>query len=323
MKNIRLSIVGTNFISDRLAEAAALVDGVEISAVYSRKFDTGAAFAAKHGINAVFCDYNEMLASDKVDAVYVASPTFLHRDHTVLALKAGKHVLCEKSIATSHDEFLDMQSASVSSGRVLLEAMRPAHDPFYNVLKAELSHLGKVVSADLEFKKYSSRYDNFKRGVVENAFNPELKNSALSDIGVYPMWLAVALFGSPSAVSSASKRLANGFDADGIVSLKYPGFDCRVHYSKIVEGTSPSVIRCEMGEVRIDKISEPHTLEVITEKGAKTIVHPTPCNNNMVFELAAFRDMILGKADYLPYLSTSDVLMRAMDAAVNNVTYIE
>lgn len=323
MNNIRLCIVGTNFISDRLCEAAALVDDVEISAVYSRKLDTGANFAAKHGIKYVFCDFDEMLASDKLDAIYVASPTFLHHDHTVMALRAGKHVLCEKSIATSHSEFLDMQDECIRSGRVLLEAMRPAHDPFYDIVRDELSKLGRVIGADLEFKKYSSRYDNFKRGIIENAFNPGMKNSALSDIGVYPMWLAISLFGSPTSVSAVSKRLSNGFDADGIVTLGYDNFNCRVHYSKIVEGVAPSVIRCERGELYIDKVSEPHTLTLVTEKGAKTLVHPTPCNNNMIFELAAFRDMILGKRDHMPYLHISDALMRTMELAVNNVTVIE
>lgn len=323
MSNIKIGIVGTNFISDLLCEAAGLVDGVEISAVYSRKLDTGAHFAAKHGIKTVFDDYNAMITSDTVDAVYIASPTFLHRDHTVAALDAGKHVLCEKSISTSAAEFADMKAAAGRSGKVLLEAMRPAHDPIYDLLREELSKLGRVNSASLEFKKYSSRYDNFKRGIVENAFNPEMKNSALSDIGVYPMWLAISLFGAPTSVSSVSKRLSNGFDADGTVTLSYPDFECTVGYSKIVDGTSPSVIKCERGSIILDKISEPTIFTVTTENGAKTVKHPTPCNNNMVFELATFRDMILGVRDFSPFLDTTEQLVLAMDLAVLNATYTE
>ena len=323
MSDIRIGIVGTNFISDLLSEAAALVDGVEISAVYSRKLDTGTRFAAKHGINTVFDDYNAMITSDIIDAVYVASPTFLHHSHTVAALNAGKHVLCEKSIATSAAEFADMKAACEKSGRVLLEAMRPAHDPIFDLLREELYHLGAVKSATLEFKKYSSRYDNFKRGIIENAFNPEMKNSALSDIGVYPMWLAISLFGTPTSVSSVSKRLSNGFDADGTVTLTYPDFECKVGYSKIVDGISPSVIKCEHGDVFIDKISEPGMLTVVTENATKIIKHPTPCNNNMVFELQSFRDMIIGKRDFLPFLDTTEKLVGAMDLAVLNATYTE
>ena len=323
MSNIKIGIVGTNFISDLLCEAAGLVNGVGISAVYSRKLDTGAHFAAKHGIKTVFDDYNAMVVSDTVDAVYIASPTFLHRDHTVAALDAGKHVLCEKSISTSAAEFYDMKAAAERSGKVLLEAMRPAHDPIYDLLREELSKLGRVKSANLEFKKYSSRYDNFKRGIVENAFNPEMKNSALSDIGVYPMWLAISLFGAPTSVSSVSKRLSNGFDADGTVTLAYPDFECTVGYSKIVNSTSPSVIKCERGSIILDKISEPTIFTVTTENGAKTVKHPTPCNNNMVFELASFRDMILGVRDFSPFLATTEKLALAMDLAAENATYTE
>lgn len=323
MSDIRIGIVGTNFISDLFSEAAGLVDGVEVTAVYSRKFDTGAAFAAKHGIKTVFCDYREMISSDLIDAVYVASPTFLHRDHAVTALECGKHVLCEKSIATTASEFFDMRSASIRSGRVLLEAMRPAHDPFYDLVRDELARLGRVNDASFVFKKYSSRYDNFKRGIVENAFNPELKNSALSDIGVYPMWLAISLFGSPKSVTSVSKRLSNGFDADGTVTLSYPDLECRVGYSKIVDSAAPSVIKCEHGELHIDKVSEPSTLTIITENGTKIIKHPTPCNNNMVFELAAFRDMIFGKRNFRPFLDTTERLVLAMDLAAQGAACIE
>ena len=74
---IRFAIVGTNFISDAFVEALTSLSCAEITAVYSRKLDTGRTFADKYGISSVFCDYDEMLASHLFDAVYVASPTLL------------------------------------------------------------------------------------------------------------------------------------------------------------------------------------------------------------------------------------------------------
>ena len=94
---MRLGIIGTNFISDNLVAAARNTDGVEIAAVYSRKRDTGAAFAEKHPeIGLVFDDLDAFLASGAIDAVYVASPIVAHARQTILALRHGKHVLCEK-----------------------------------------------------------------------------------------------------------------------------------------------------------------------------------------------------------------------------------
>jgi len=317
-KNIKIGIVGTGFVCGWLCEAAEGTEGVEIVAVYSRKRDTGAAFSEKYGISRVYDSYTDMLENGDIDAVYVASPTFLHREHTVKALEYGKHVLCEKAIATTLDEFLEMKDAARRAGKVFLEAMRPAHDPFFDEIISEISALGEITEAHLHFKKYSSRYDKFKEGIVENAFNPDMKNSALSDIGIYPLWLSVRLFGVPSIARAVSYKLSNGFDGSGYANLKYENNDLRVRvsYSKIEESDEPSFVRCEGGCVYIDKISEPKRAEIWREDGTKTVITPTPCQNNMIYELMAFRDMIRGVRDFVPYLEESEALMRAHDLIV-------
>ena len=98
---MKLAIVGTNFISDALVEASRIVPSVEISAIYSRKLDTGRAFAEKHGIKKVYTDYDEMLSDDAIEAVYIASPNICHHSQSIAAMRAGKHVLCEKVMATN------------------------------------------------------------------------------------------------------------------------------------------------------------------------------------------------------------------------------
>ena len=124
---IRLGVVGTNFVSDWLCEAAAsLGDDVAVTAVYSRAKETGDAFAQKHGIANVFCDYDAFLSSDVIDAVYIASPNFAHAAQAIRALNAKKHVLCEKVIATNSRELSEMIAAARENRCVLLEAMHLA-----------------------------------------------------------------------------------------------------------------------------------------------------------------------------------------------------
>ena len=89
---LKIGMIGTNFISDDFCEAAAQVPGAELFAVYSRKQETGDAFAAKHNIPRVYTDYDEFLDSG-LDAVYVASPNFAHCSQTLKALDHKKHVL--------------------------------------------------------------------------------------------------------------------------------------------------------------------------------------------------------------------------------------
>lgn len=318
MSMLNFGIIGTNFISDKFVDAVKKVDGAEVVAVYSRAYETGKSFSEKHCASyKIYCNLDDMLADTDVDAVYVASPTFLHKEHTVLALTAGKHVLCEKSVSVNYEQFLEMEAAASKTGKILLEAMRPAYDPALEKIISTLPLLGKIRRAHFEFCKYSSRYDNFKKGIVENAFNVELKNSALSDIGIYPLWLAVRLFGEPSGVNSVSVKLSNGFDGAGSIILDYREMFATVSYSKITESRAPSFIEGENATLIIDKISEPRELILSSNKGVKTI-YTNPCDNNMVYEVAAFKKMTEGKLQSRTYLDTTAALMRTFDRVVDS-----
>ena len=317
MTEIKFGVIGTNFISDKFLDAVSKVDGVSVSGVLSRTVKSGSAFAARHGIPDVYTEIDKMLADENINAVYIASPNFLHKEHAVRALRAGKNVLCEKSIATDYSEFLEMKSAMKDSGCVLLEAMRPAHDPAILELISNIEKVGSIRRAHFEFCKYSSRYDKFKNGIIENAFDPGIKNSALHDIGIYPLWLAVKLFGEPINIQATSVRLSNGFDGAGEIVMDYGDKIATVSYSKITEGALPSYIEGENGTLLIDKISEPGLITLKMRGEKSTVLYSSDCENNMIFEISAFRDMIRGRIDNFPFIETSEALMRTVDRAVN------
>lgn len=314
----RFAIVGTNFISDSFVEAARSVLGAEITAVYSRKHDTGAAFAEKHGINTVFTDYNEMLKSRSFDAVYVASPTLLHPEHAIAALLGGYHVLCEKMIATTLRDFYRMKDAAESSGRVLLEAHRTVHDPLIREVENALSRIGRVRRASLEFCQYSSRYDKFKAGILTNAFDPKMKNSALSDIGIYPLTLAVMLFGMPESIDARSVFLEGGFEGAGNAMLGYRDKLVSVIYSKIADSVTPSVIEGELGSVTIDKISAPTEITLKLRGKPPEVIAQAAVGNNMVYEIESFLEMCRGERDPHPYLSLTERTQLLVDEIYNN-----
>ena len=219
---LKIGMIGTNFISDDFCEAAAQVPGAEICAIYSRKQETGDAFAAKHGIPRVYTDFDEFLDSD-LDAVYVASPNFAHCPQTLQALKRKKHVLCEKVMAVNEQEVRSMIDCARENNVVLLEAMRPDFDPAFDLIEENLPRIGKLRRATFEFCQYSSRYDSYREGIVQNAFNPELGNAAVMDIGVYCIHSLVRLFGMPKSIRALSTKLPNGFDGSGIVLMEYDG----------------------------------------------------------------------------------------------------
>ena len=315
MTKIRFAIVGTNFISDRFAEAAEASECAEIVAVFSRKLDTGRHFADKYGIKRIYSDYSAMLSDGDIDAVYVASPTVCHSEQTKAALMAGKHVLCEKMITTTEAELASLLDIARSRGLVLLEAMRPDFDPAYDALRSALTKIGRIRRATLEFCQYSSRYDRFLAGEVLNAFDPKMKNSALADIGIYPLHLAVSLFGRPHSLSASAVFLDNGFEGAGSITLNYGDKLCQVIYSKITDSVNPSVIEGECGSITIDKINAPTRITLRLRGGEAVDLPISSVANNMVYEVEAFSRMVSGQVSPDGYLTVSKDSLNLVERA--------
>jgi predicted dehydrogenase len=320
---MKFGVIGTNFISDRFAEAVRLAyaDGcdVAIEAIYSRNQDTGDAYADRHGIKKVYTNYDLMLNDAAIDAIYVASPTFLHAEHSIRAMQAGHDVLCEKMMAHTLDAFYEMKRVSDSCARVLVEAMRPDFDPALKIILDTLPKLGKIRRAHFEYCQYSSRYDRFLSGQILNALNPELYNSALADIGIYPLHLCVLLFGEPTELEAKSVFLHNGFEGAGTILMKYESMIASVAYSKITESVTPTVIEGELGSLTIDKINAP-TRITLYERGKPCELIPfTPPENNMRDEVVAFMD-IVKRRNHEKYLSVTEATQKCVDLAYRSAS---
>ena len=300
MKNVRLGIVGTNFVSDWMSESVSATDGIECTAVYSRTQERGETFASAHGIPNVFTDYESFLSSD-IDAVYIASPNSVHFSQAEKAIAHGRHVLCEKPAVTDERGFVSLSEAAKKKGVVLLEAMRPAHDPAIMAVRTSLGRIGKIRRAVLEFCQYSSRYDRFKAGEIMNAFDPKLGNAAVMDIGVYAIETAVILFGEPESVRAKSVMLRNGMEGMGTAVFGYDGFHVEIVYSKIHDSVTPSCICGEDGAITIGKISTGEDVKIKLRGKEAEALCAKPDGNNMVYEVADFVAAINGTLDVSIY----------------------
>lgn len=290
---IKLGIIGSNFVSDWLCESVARIDGIVSHALYSRTAERGNEFAAKHDLPHVYTDLEEFFSSD-IDAVYIASPNSCHHSQTMAALDHGKHVLCEKPIATNSRDLAEMIAKAKEKGLILLEAMRPAFDPAFKAVKEALPSLGTVRYARFEYCQYSSRYDKFKNGEIMNAFNPKLGNAALMDIGVYALHTCIKLFGLPDldGIQAKSVMLANGFEGMGTVLLPYGDFTAEILYSKIADSVQPSVILGENGGMMIDRLSVPTEVTLrLRGKGGEPLPFESR-ESNMDFETEEFVRLI-------------------------------
>lgn len=254
MKKIRFGVVGTNNITDWVIAGGKQDERFELVAVCSRTRERADEFAAKHGIPHTFTSLEEMASSPLIDAVYIATPNYVHAKQSILCMNHGKHVLCEKPFASNAKEVRLMIEAARKNKVTLMEAMISTLNPNFTIAKERMKDLGTIRRYFASYCQYSSRYDKFKEGIILNAFKPELSNGAVMDIGIYTIYPMVALFGKPQQIEAQGIVLHTGADGQGAVNFQYEGMNATVLYSKIANSALPTEIEGEAGNLLLDKI---------------------------------------------------------------------
>ncbi|WP_083443512.1 Gfo/Idh/MocA family protein [Ornithinibacillus contaminans] len=217
---MRYSVVGTSWITEMFIHAARKTKQAELVSVYSRNEETARTFATKNSGKQVITNWDELLA-DESEFVYIASPNKLHYEHVMDCIEKGKHVFCEKPMAYTKAQAEAIFQAAQEKNVFVFEGYRHLFSPNYNVLKEALRKIGQVRGAILPYLQYSSRYDLFKEGTIANVFSRDFAGGALMDLGVYPVSMAIDLFGKPSEVKYSPVLLSNGIDGSGTLVLTY------------------------------------------------------------------------------------------------------
>ena len=292
MRKVRFGIIGTNFITDWILEAAREELRFEATAVCSRSRETGQAFALKHGIPYLFTSPEEMAASSLIDAVYIAVPNSLHAALSILFMQQGKHVLCEKPLASNAKEAREMIRVARQNGVTLMEAMKSTLTPNFRQLRRHLAEAGCLRRYFASYCQYYSRYDKLKAGIVLNAFNPELSNGAMMDLGVYTVYPLVVLFGRPKRISATGLKLSTGVDGQGAVNFEYENLNATVLYSKIADSFLPAEIQGEKGTFILDRIQTIREVKFIPKGGQIQDLSVPASHNEYYYEIAEFIDLI-------------------------------
>lgn len=313
---IRFAVIGTNFITDQFLNAAMTCNEFELVAVYSRSMERAKEYAKQYNAALCFDALDQLAECKEVDAVYIASPTSYHFSQTMMMLNHNKHVLCEKPLCSNESEAKLMFQAAKDNHVILLEAMRPAHDVGIQAIYDNLGKLGPVRSALLHYCQYSSRYDKFKAGIIENAFNPKFSNGAVMDIGVYTIYLMIHLFGAPKEITASGITLPGGVNGQGTIVANYEQMQAVLMYSKIVDAHMPGEIQGENGTMTIWNCITPDQVVITYRDGTKEeIAIERKNNNNMIYELEDFIAGIEGRKDLSVYEATSKLEMSIIQEA--------
>lgn len=289
---MKFATIGTSWITEYFIAAAKQTGVAELIAVYSRSEETARSFAAKNGSEDWYTDLASLLASE-ADFIYIASPNNMHHEHVLQCIAKKKHVFCEKPMVYSEAQWTEIKFQAKKQGVYVFEGYRHLFSPNYDALKQHLDQVGKVRSVLLQYVQYSSKYDAYKAGNVPNVFAKEFAGGALMDLGVYPLSMAIDLFGEPKDIDYHPVFLSNGIDGSGTLVITYTDFIVTILCSKIAQATTPSEIHGEDGTLTIDHVAPIQKLTLYNRKtkGVEELVNHR-LDLDMVHELKAFVRMI-------------------------------
>jgi len=252
---INFAVIGSNWISERFVSATQETEQLKLCAVYSRTLENAQAFAGKFNVTTCFDDLHALSRAADIQAVYIASPNSLHFEQSLLMLNQGKHVICEKPLASNAQQAEILYQTAAANNVILFEAYKTPFLPNFQQVKNNIATLGKLRKAHIHYCQYSSRYQKYLQGDNPNTFNPAFSNGSIMDIGYYCIAFTVALFGKPQKIQADALLLDSGVDGCGSALLNYGDFCVTIDHSKISDSVLPSEIQGEQGSLVIEKIS--------------------------------------------------------------------
>lgn len=295
---INFAVIGTSKITSAFIDAAKQDPRFNLAGVYSRRQETAQAFANKHNIEHCFTELMHLAESTLIDAIYIASPNSFHAEQSITMLNAGKHVLCEKPVAINAAEFTQMTEAAIANNVTFMEAMLVTFLPNYQQIKKHITSLGELRKYSASFCQLSSKYPAYLQGDNPNTFNLAFGNGALMDIGIYPLYLAVDLFGVPSEINNNCYKLPSGVDGYGELLLTYNqnSVQAQISYSKLSNGSNICELQGENGYLTWQHASLFNELTLHLNDGSKQILTLPQNDNRMTYELSHFIDLIERKS---------------------------
>lgn len=311
IERVRWGIAGTGMIAAEMARTLAGVEGAELAAVGSRTANRAAAFADEHGVDRAHASYRALVSDPNVDIVYVATPHSHHVEHTLMALRRGKHVLCEKAFARSAHEARTMVAAAREHDRFLMEGMWTWFNPAVVEVRDRIGagEIGEVraLRADFGFV-----VDATHQGRLVDA---ALAGGSLLDMGIYPVALARLLLGATVEVQAIGHLGPTGVDTNLAVLLGHDGGAVTIFHTSLQAQTSLTAeITGTAGRVVLDAPFWAPAGYAL-HRGGEVQRHGVP-HRGLAHEVEHVHSRVAGghrESDVLP-LETSIAMMETLDA---------
>ncbi len=208
---VRWGLLSTANINKALIGPIRQASRSELHGVASRDLAKAQAYAAAQGIPTAYGSYEDMLADPEIDAVYISLPNSLHCEWAVAAAEAGKHILCEKPLAVTLDEFDRMAAAAQANDVTLFEAFMYLHHPQTRtaIRIVEAGRLGALQTVHTWFHFFLAPEHS-----ANIRLNAGLSGGSLWDVGVYPNSLAITMTGGQAPISVFADQIVGESGVD-------------------------------------------------------------------------------------------------------------
>ena len=295
---IRIGVLGAAKIARSFCDGVRSSNKIVVAAVASRDAEKGRAFAKDTGIPKVYVSYEALLADPEIDAIYNPLPNNLHAEWSIRAIEAGKHVLCEKPLATTATDARAMFDAARRNDVYLVEAYPYRAQPQTLRMQELLAanSIGRLHLVQASFGFPLTDMTNIR-------MNPALAGGALMDAGCYPVSLVRTVSGErPSRVHAMAKWAPSGVDLTLLATLEFSGgllaqisctFATLRHRRAFIAGDSGSIDTTYFNDT---STTFPPLLEIRRGSGwdAQREVIETAAINGFFAEAESFCDLVRG-----------------------------
>lgn len=306
MKELRWATLGCGVIANQL-EKAMESKGRKLYSVANRTYSKGVEFAEKYGIPKVYEQIDDVFDDEMVDVIYISTPHNTHAEYLRKALKAGKHVLCEKSITLNSEELEEAMELARENRVILAEAMTIYHMPIYKKLNEILASgkLGELKLIQMNFGSYKE-YDMNNR-----FFNRNLAGGAMLDIGVYALsFIRWFMSSKPDQILSQVKFAPTGVDEQaGILLKNQEGQMATVMLSLHAKQPKRGMVSFDRGYLEIMEYPRGEQAVITyTDTGEKEVIAAGDTENALSYEIEDM-EAAIGGNDSVMYLQyTKDVM---------------
>lgn len=311
---LRWAILGPGWIARQFVQSLQANTRQEVVAVGSRALERAQDFAADYQIATAVGSYEELVALDNVDIVYIATPHPSHCEHALLSMDAGKHVLIEKPIAINAAQARLIEAKAAETGLFCAEALWTLFQPKWDVLRQIIDDgiIGELRSVHSIYGEYFT--DDHR------IFDATLAGGPLLDLGTYPVAYVTSLLGAAETVAAAGVPDPRGVNGQLGATMIHPGGTMSTVATTIHGWPRNEIIVIgSTGTVTVEAMhNAPGPLTVMSADRSVTLLHDEPHGDHIAglhFQAAEAARQIAAGNTQTPVrpLSDSISLMEAMD----------